>query len=143
VTIATVPTLSFRQAIAYNLEKGKLRYTKFTDEDLNDKQTRLNDMIKSINERILTENSLDQEISGIGQYKLGNLFFHQNVEKSEIKTKKGKKVYRTRIPTTALVDGVHVNKDIALKWYRAMHYNFMKCYDWLESKIEINKCKAK
>jgi hypothetical protein len=143
ISIATIPTISFKQAIAHNIEKGKLRHSKFTEEEINHKQTILNSSIKCINELILNDNKQPQEIAGLGHYRLGNLFFHQNIEKLEIKKRGNKKIRRLRISGTALVDGVHANQDVALKWYRAMHTNFMKFYDWVEENSSIHKDRAK
>jgi hypothetical protein len=143
VGIATIPTISLKQAIVYNIEKGKLRYSKFTEEEVNHKQTILNSSIKCINELILNENKQAQEIAGVGHYMLGNLFFHQNIEKLEIKKRGGKKIRRLRISGSALVDGIHANQDVALKWYRAVHTNFMKFYDWAEEKSPIHKYRVK
>lgn len=93
--------------------------------------------VKRINEEILAENRSKQEISVIGTFRLGNLFLHQNVEKLETKKKGGRKVHCIKISASTLVDGIHVNKNISLKWYQAMLYNYMKFYDWIEIKTQV------
>jgi hypothetical protein len=138
VNIATIPTINLAQAIRYNIDQGKLISSRFTEEEIKEKQARLNEIVKFTNEGILKENRERQELPGFGQIRLGNLFLHQDIEKTELKKRGGRKIHRTRIPLTALVDGVHANKDITLKWYRALHFNFMKLYDALESCQELN-----
>jgi hypothetical protein len=68
VNIATVPTISFKQAVAYNLNAGKLTYSKFTEEEISEMQINLNETIKEVNEQILSENKVEQIIQAVGSF---------------------------------------------------------------------------
>jgi hypothetical protein len=93
-------------------------------------QINLNKTIRETNESLLHENKKEQDINGIGKLKPYNLFLHQDIEKIVIR-KKGQNP-SLRIRQNVLIDGIHVTEELALKWYRALQFNYMKLCDDIE-----------
>lgn len=123
VGICTIPVVDLIKANEHFLSIGKQTSPVFPIAKLKEWQFQLKTNLAYVNRRIIVENHNVQSLYDGRQFKMPQMYLHQDIEKHATKWKKGKKLTRTRIPTTALVDGIHIKEEIVQKWYRAFHSN--------------------
>ena len=119
VSIATIPPVSFEDNYAYNKSVHKLWNSQYSTEDRKRLQGELFTLIKEINDEIVTENTREQMIPGIGSCRPSQLLWHINVMKESRRRKTSS--LTVRIPHDLLPDGVHPNDDIIKKWSETHH----------------------
>jgi hypothetical protein len=139
ISFASIPIVDFHAANKHYISSGKLRFAKQTLEQLDKCQDSVSDSLKAINHWIFCENQIKQPLEGIGCIGARQLYLHQYVEKTNSKrTKSGRKVIKRRICPNALIDGIHPTYDLAVKWYDAIHANFLKIIEEIVANLHRN-----
>jgi hypothetical protein len=142
VAIATIPIISFQYSKIYYKQTGRLLLSKYTEEETKQHQQSLSDTLAEINTCINHENRKNQLIPKIGDCTPSPLYMHQHIEKTcRKRLKDGNSRIIKRIPTNALVDGVHATDTIIQKWYQENHRNLIKeCAILTDPSLYKHKC---
>jgi hypothetical protein len=124
VSFATIPPISFEQALQHNISKNKLWAPTSTKEHRLAQQDAIFHRLSQINHALIQENTKLQEIGNLGSCRPAQLLWHQQIVR-ETKRRRSSKVV-LRIPLTALVDGVHAGPEVFSKWSTTLYHSLQQ-----------------